>query len=47
MIDFFFELGLENGFIQELESGDECFIPDIRSEWSTIGLKNIKIKMFV
>lgn len=28
VVDYFFELGLENGFVQELEASDEAFIPE-------------------
>lgn len=31
-IDFFFEIGLENGLIQEIESASEDFIPDFDLE---------------
>lgn len=28
LIDYFFEIGLENGFVQENDSSDECYVPD-------------------
>lgn len=28
LIDYFFEIGLENGFVQERSSADECYVPD-------------------
>ncbi len=28
VIDYFFEIGLENGFVQEPESADSCYTPD-------------------
>jgi putative pyruvate formate lyase activating enzyme len=30
-IEYFFSIGLENGFVQELESADDSFIPDFSS----------------
>lgn len=29
-----FELGFENGFLQELNSADECYIPDFEQKWT-------------